>query len=188
MRVIAGKAKGITLETPKGKGIRPTQDRVREALFSILGARVIEARFLDLYAGTGANGIEALSRGASWCTFVDNDPRAIELIQRNLRRAQLGQYAVCLQATLPDALTRLFVTDRPYDLIFMGPPYRGWEAGQLFQALRDSGIIAAEALLILEHSPSADLHDEMAGFSRSRVAKYGKTCLSFFLDRNRDVW
>ena len=89
MRVIAGEAKGHRLLTPKGSHVRPTLDRVRESLFSILGPYLEDAQFLDLFAGTGANGIEALSRGAASCTFVDADPRSLQMTRRNLEMTHL---------------------------------------------------------------------------------------------------
>jgi 16S rRNA (guanine966-N2)-methyltransferase len=130
MRIIAGEYKGRRLVAPPGTATRPTSDRVREALFSILGARVEDADVLDLFAGSGALGIEALSRGAQKATFVDNAPAALTTIRRNLEGVQ--------GATVVRRDARAFLRDarengRQYDLVFLDPPYR--QAASLGQEL-----------------------------------------------------
>ena len=118
LRIVAGAYGGRHIAAPPGRGTRPTADRVREALFSILGERVAGASVLDLFAGSGALGIEALSRGAAAATFVESDPRAVAVVRRNL--ATLGLHA---RVERVDALTFLDWTDETYDLVFLDPPY-----------------------------------------------------------------
>lgn len=124
MRVIAGTHRGRRLEAPAGRATRPTSDRVREAVFSILGERVRGARVLDLFAGSGALGIEALSRGAARATFVDHAAPAIAAIRANLRRLGLCDRATVLQRDVLRALGRASECTDQYDLVFIDPPYR----------------------------------------------------------------
>ncbi len=184
MRVIAGKAKGIRLDVPKIKGIRPTLERAREALFSILGQGVAGARFLDLYAGTGANGIEALSRGAAFCTFVDRNGLSIKTIQRNLERAHLRDLADCYQLALPEGLQFIPAKNRPYHMIFADPPRQRTNLVELFRHIHDNRLLTPGGLIILEHPvPCRENLGEIPGYSRTRTASYGQTALSFFVDR-----
>ena len=180
MRVIAGIAGGIRLETPSGRDVRPTRDSVRESLFNILMPRIAGARFLDLFAGTGANGIEALSRGADFCTFVEEDPRIAGLIRRNLKKARLAEKAEVIRRPLPAALGKLGNKGVPYDIVFADPPYEGIDYGLVFQALRESCLAAPESIVILEHRARAPIPEELCGYHRTRLNIYGETGLSFF--------
>jgi len=180
VRVIAGTARGVRLETPKGNAVRPTLDRVREALFSILGERVAGARFIDLYAGTGANGIEALSRGATGAAFVDSDPRCVALIRRNLGRAGLTSQAQCLQGFLPGCLRRLALGTTPYDIAFADPPFGRTDLAELLSELRDHAIVVPDGTIVYEHPSRDDLPPEVAGYRLVRSASYGDVGLSFF--------
>ena len=148
MRVVAGIYGGRTLRAPAGSATRPTSDRVREALFSILGDRVTEAAVLDLYAGSGALGIEALSRGAASATFVDSAPKAITALKGNL--AALGITATVHRA---EATKWLRSAEAQYDLVFLDPPYR--EAARLGPAL--SGLLPGGALVVTESDRRAPL-------------------------------
>ena len=145
MRVIAGDYKGRRLHAPPGTHVRPTPDRVREALFSILGDRVIDARVLDLFAGTGALGIEALSRGAESATFVDDDRDAVDAITRNL--TEIGASG---EVKRRDALAFLAQTPARFDLVFADPPYSSAPqlAGPLTERL--PAVLADEALIVIE--------------------------------------
>jgi 16S rRNA (guanine966-N2)-methyltransferase len=149
MRVIAGQHKGRRLQAPPGLETRPTSDRVREALFSILGARVQDARVLDLFAGSGALGIEALSRGAREATFVDNAAPAIRTLEANLR--ELGGDVTVVRAEARRFLGGASRSPRQYDLIFLDPPYRlaatlGPElSGPLGTVLAEAAVVVAES-------------------------------------------
>jgi 16S rRNA (guanine966-N2)-methyltransferase len=174
MRVIAGRHGGRRLAAPAGAGTRPTADRVREALFSILGARVEGARVLDLYAGSGALGIEALSRGAAAATFVERAPAALRVLRGNL--AALGEDAEVVRA---DALAWLRAAprrSRQYDLVLLDPPYR--EAATLGPALGAAlpAVLADGALVVAESDHRAPLElgipvidDRRYGDTRIRI-------------------
>ena len=145
MRVIAGQYKGRRLRVPPGTHVRPTPDRVREALFSILGHAVVDARVLDLFAGSGALGIEALSRGAEHATFVDDDPTAVDAITRNL-----GEIGADGEVKRRDALAFLAQTPARFDVVFADPPYSSAPqlAGPLTERL--PAVLAEEALIVTE--------------------------------------
>ena len=123
MRVIAGSHRGRRLSGPRGTTLRPTSDKVREALFSILGTRIPGSRFLDLYAGTGAVGIEALSRGATIVTFVESDPKAVQVMRKNLTACGMLDQAVVRVGPTQTFLRQPQSWDGPYDVLFADPPY-----------------------------------------------------------------
>lgn len=180
MRVIAGTAKGTRLEAPKGRNTRPTLDRVREALFSILGAKVMEARVLDLYAGTGAIGIEALSRGAAHCEFVENDAECAALLQRNLGAARVESRSNIRRLRLPDGLSSIGRAGEKYALIYADPPFEFSEYSLLCSELVRNGLLEPDGIVIIEHGAQTSLAECSAELVRFREARYGKTCLSFF--------
>jgi len=177
MRVIAGKARGMRLAAPKGSSIRPTLDRVRESLFNILRGHLEGARFLDLFAGTGANGIEALSRGAQFACFVDSNAQALSTVRRNLEASHLATDAVCLRLNLPNGLSRL---DDSYNLIFADPPYDFSNYTPLLEGLCEHNLAAPGAYIIIEHQKGAALPAQCGPLERHRESKYGGTHLSFY--------
>ncbi len=180
MRVIAGTAKGTRLEAPKGRKTRPTLDRVREALFSILGAKVVDARVLDLYAGTGAIGIEALSRGAAHCEFVEDDAECAALIQRNLKAARVESRANIQRLRLPEGLSTTGRSEKQYDLIYADPPFGFTGYALLCAELVRNNLLGPDAVVIIEHDARTSLAECSAKLPCFREARYGKTCLSFF--------
>lgn len=177
MRVITGTARGVVLKTPDGLNTRPTADRVKEALFSIIQFDVPNAKVLDLFGGTGQLGIEALSRGAKSATFVDERDDACALIKENLRRTKLGQSATVIRA---DYLSYLNRCREQFDIIFLDPPYaevfleNSLKTISEIDILRDSGIIVAERPL------GKELPWPFEGFTRSKDYKYGKTLLTLY--------
>ena len=163
MRVIAGTAGGVPLFVPK-TDLRPTMDQVRAAIFSALGERVVGARVLDLFAGTGALGIEALSRGAASVVFVDSDRRAVETIRRNLEKTRLvGPSATVHGAEVFGVLSRGWGVTGPFDLIFADPPYAVKTPGavdhgdRLLTSPELPGLLGADGWLILEKAPGRPL-------------------------------
>lgn len=179
MRIIAGEARGVRLAAPAGREIRPTLDRVREALFSILGPALPGCRFLDLYSGTGANGLEALSRGAAHADLIESDRTARALIKKNIERTKLGGRARLHALTLPEGLSRL-PHQAPYKFIYADPPHSFTGFASILAAIDAGGLLAPGGTLILEHATRTPVTDTIGGFRRVRVAVYGETTLSFF--------
>jgi 16S rRNA (guanine966-N2)-methyltransferase len=174
MRVIAGTYGGRRLQAPPGDATRPTSDRVREALFSILGPRVAGARVLDLFAGSGALGLEALSRGAAGATFVDSAPAAVRAVAANL--TALGAEAEVIRADALRWLRGATLAARHYDLVFLDPPYR--RAGELGAPLSAAlaPVLAAGALVVTEADRRAPLELTMPAYDERR---YGDTLIRF---------
>lgn len=185
MRVIAGSAGGIQLEVPK-RGVRPTMDRVKAAIFSSLADKVVDARVLDLFAGSGALGIEALSRGAASALFVDHDRQVIGTIERNLKKTKIQ--GKTRQQEVFEFLNRQSDSTRSeslgeYDLIFADPPYDPMESGKSFTEKLLSNkslpqLLAPDGVLVLEKRPSEDL-PQMAFWNLIRQKAYGATEVLF---------
>jgi 16S rRNA (guanine(966)-N(2))-methyltransferase RsmD len=172
VRVIGGSYGGRVLVAPRGRATRPTSDRVREALFSILGARVIDAEVLDLFAGSGALGIEALSRGASRATFVDSSAAAVGAVRRNL--AALGVEAEVVQARAQSYCRTARERARQYDLVFLDPPYR--QARDLGRELTDilRPVLTGDARVVAESDRRDPLRLELELLDERR---YGDTLI-----------
>jgi len=174
MRIVAGTFRGRQLRSPAWDGLRPTSDRLRETLFNILGPGVRGARVLDGYAGTGALGIEALSRGAAAVTFVERDPRAVKLIEANL--AGLGASGAIIRAGFADAAARL--EGQVFDLIIVDPPYADTAAAE---ALAGAAPLAgADTRIVVEHAVRHAPPAEHAGFRLTRTVKAGDSAISFY--------
>ncbi|HEB13106.1 MAG TPA: 16S rRNA (guanine(966)-N(2))-methyltransferase RsmD [Actinobacteria bacterium] len=183
MRVISGTAKGRRLSAPKGQKARPTSDRVKESLFSILNGRVIGSKVLDLYAGTGALGIEALSRGAASAFLVDNDALSIEAIKRNLLATGFEQSAtVCRQSSV-HALDRLIREKKAFDLIFLDPPYRIKKSELEVVIGKAAECLSLRGLMVLEHQSGLLELDAIQNLISVDERRYGDTGLSLFEKR-----
>jgi 16S rRNA (guanine966-N2)-methyltransferase len=180
MRVIAGSHRGRRLSGPQGTSLRPTSDKVREALFSILGTKVSGGRFLDLYAGTGAVGIEALSRGASAVTFVESDPRAVQLLQKNLQTCQLLGHAQVCAGRVSAFLEQKDWRGGPYDILFADPPYAAPdEINILIRAWRP-GLLSEHATMIIEQDSRAQLPVSIDHATLLRRYQYGDSALYLY--------
>lgn len=177
MRVIAGTARGVPIKAPAGRDVRPTLDRVREAVFNILAPRVPGARFLDLYAGSGAIGIEALSRGAAHATFVEADPANVRIISENLAKTRLTDRASCITAPLPGALRRL---RGPVDLVYVDAPFDRFDPVALLQALTRETILAPDAWTLLEHPARNQPPQTIGRLARFDQRQYGQVAVSFY--------
>lgn len=177
MRIIAGTHRGRRLSGPAGTALRPTSDKVRGALFSILGAQVSGGRFLDLYAGTGAVGIEALSRGAATVTFVESDPKAVQLLQKNLQACQLLDRAhVCVGRTAT-FLERKDWWRGPYDVLFADPPYAAMDELEILTHAWKPGLFSEHATVIIEHDSRTLLPASIDHAALVRRYVYGDTAL-----------
>ncbi len=176
MRIIAGEFRGRRLDAPRWDGLRPTSDKLRETLFNVLAARIVGARVLDAYAGTGAVGIEALSRGAAHVTFVDNDPRAVRLVSANLERLGVRNRYAIIRAGLADAVRRLRA--ERFDIIFLDPPYG--PATLVDAVSQATALTAAESIVIAEHAARDAAPESHGALVRVRELRSGDSALSFF--------
>ena len=177
MRVITGKARGVSLKTPDGMLTRPTADRVKEALFSIIQFEVPGAKVLDLFGGTGQLGIEALSRDARSCTFVDEQDSACKLIRENLRRTHLEADAQVIRA---DYQIFLKNCKDSFDIIFLDPPYAENFLENAIKMISEIDILQSGGIIVTERSAEKDLSFEIPGYSRSKDYKYSKSILTIF--------
>lgn len=182
MRVIAGRFGGRRLKSPTHTGLRPTTDRVREALFNIIGGRAVGARVLDLFAGTGSLGIEALSRGAIGAVFLERDRRAVLLLRDNLAALRLNpEESKIIAAPVAEGLRRLAGNAR-FDLIFADPPYEAEVIDATLALLAEGHLIAPGGLVVVEHRAVVPVAAPRA-LAQSDQRVYGDTALTFFSAR-----
>lgn len=177
MRVITGKAKGIALKTPDGMLTRPTSDRVKEALFSIIQFDVPGARVLDLFGGTGQLGIEALSRGASGAVFVDEREAACALIRENLRRTKFEKEGKVIRS---DYMSYLKRCKEKFHIILLDPPYAEVFLENSLKMITEIDILETGGIIVAECPLGKELPWEFSGYTRSRDYKYGKTLLILY--------
>ena len=177
MRVITGKARGIVLKTPEGMATRPTADRVKEALFSIIQFEIPAARVLDLFGGTGQLGIEALSRDAKSAVFVDEREDACRLIRENLKRTKLEAQARVVRS---DYLAFLKTCRDKFDIILLDPPYAEVFLENSLKRIAEIDILQSNGIIVTERPLGKDLSVEMEGFTRSKDYKYGNTLLTIY--------
>ena len=182
MRVVAGTQKGRRLKEPSSPGLRPTSGRVKEALFSMIAERLPNAHVLDLYAGTGALGIEALSRGARKVVFVENQPASIQVLRENVTRCQ---FTACSSIIPQDVQVHLNTRSSrqhasPFDLVFADPPYEVSDLEPLLHQLDSSEKVADNGLVVIEHFKKASLPLETGRLRQTRQSRYGDTTLTFY--------
>ena len=177
MRVITGKARGVQLKTPDGLTTRPTTDRVKEALFSIIQFEIPTARVLDLFGGTGQLGIEALSRGAKSAVFVDAGEPACRLIKENLRRTKLEKDAKVIRSDYLDYLKRC---REKFDIVFLDPPYAEVFLENALKCITEIDILETGGIIVAERPVGKELPWDFEGFTRSKDYKYGKTLLTIY--------
>lgn len=178
MRIIGGKAKGRRLQVPKS-GVRPTPDRVREALCSMLGPQIPDARILDLFAGTGAFGLECLSRGASSVTLVEKNTKNIRVLQDNIEKTQLGSPSV-IHMPAARALKQLSSQNSKFDIAFLDPPF---DAGLLEQSLHlliELGLMETDGCAICEHRSQVSPPQSPAGWGQVLTRAYGDVTITVF--------
>lgn len=183
MRVITGTARGHKLKAPKGMATRPTADRVKEALFNMLEHKVLNSRFLDLFAGSGSIGIEALSRGASQAVFIEKNTPAWQIIRENLNHTGLTDRAETYRQDAVTALDMLGKKGRTFDLIYVDPPYlKGYEENVL-RKIETCGLLAEEGIVAVESSKNDLLPEQVGQLIIVRREKYGDTLLNFYRRR-----
>jgi 16S rRNA (guanine(966)-N(2))-methyltransferase RsmD len=172
MRIIAGAYKGRNLKSPPSMQVRPTSDRLRETLFNIIAPRIEEARFLDLCAGSGAVGIEALSRGARHVTFVDRSRKSCQLIEANVELCRIPEEQFEIYQTTADDFLR--DASEPWDIVFFDPPYKE-------DYLRTLELLGSKgSLVIVEHHHKNNLPETVGTLVRTRILKQGDSSLSFY--------
>ncbi|HEY6187996.1 MAG TPA: 16S rRNA (guanine(966)-N(2))-methyltransferase RsmD [Pyrinomonadaceae bacterium] len=181
MRVIAGQYRGRTLRSPPSMQVRPTSDRLRETLFNVLAPRLAETRFLDLCAGSGAVGIEALSRGAAHVTFVDRSRKMCGLIESNLDLCRVPEEMTeVVLGEAADFLRRATARGGvSWNIAFFDPPY-ALDYSPVLSAFGAGTLLAEDGLLVVEHHHKNELKDEVGAMRRWRTLKQGDSCLSFY--------
>ena len=177
MRVITGKARGVVLKTPEGMQTRPTTDRVKEALFSIIQFDIPGCKVLDLFGGTGQLGIEALSRGAKSAVFVDASDAACKLIRENLKRTKLENDAKVVRSDYMEYLRRCHET---FDVIFLDPPYAEVFLEKSLNCITEIDILQTNGIIVTERALEKELSWDILGYTRSKDYKYGNTLITLY--------
>lgn len=180
MRVVSGSAKGRPLKSVPGSGTRPTTDKVKEAVFSMIGPYFEGGTALDLFAGTGGLGIEALSRGMDRAVFVDMEQKSIDTVRANLKAVRMEEQAEVYRNEAGRALSALEKRGRVFDLVFLDPPYRLKHGDELMLAMAQKGLLSSDAIIVLEHESGYAYPEDIPGFYRTRQAVYGETTISIY--------
>ncbi|NOQ17957.1 MAG: 16S rRNA (guanine(966)-N(2))-methyltransferase RsmD [Dehalococcoidales bacterium] len=184
MRVIAGKAKGHRLKAPKDASVtRPATDLVRGAIFSILETMTGDwRRVLDLFSGSGALGIEALSRGAEWVDFVEREPRCCDIIKQNLEKTRFTEQA---HIYCRDVAKAILFLDKEYSIILIDPPYSNPSIGKLVARLAGSKLVGAESIVVVTHSPRIPLDTSYSTLNLIKERRHGDSCISVYKQEDR---
>jgi 16S rRNA (guanine966-N2)-methyltransferase len=181
MRIISGTYRGLRLKSLRGSNLRPTSDQLRETLFDVLGSRLVGSSFLDAYAGTGAVGLEALSRGAREVVFIEHHRRAAELIHCNLATLEIEDRFHVMSCPVLAGLERLAREGSRFDFVFVDPPYR--EIREYHHVLRQIGrglLLLPASVVIAEHSRHCLLENDYGRLHRSRLLRHGDAQLAFY--------
>ena len=178
MRIIAGKRKGLNIKTIDGDSTRPTRDMVREALFSILTNEINDSRFLDLFAGSGAIGIEALSRGAAFAVFTDINYKCVRVINENVTKAGFGEQAEVYNADYKLALRKL--KENKFDIIYVDPPYNKGLGIDAIKLISEYQLLSDDGILILETDTNEEVPDEIGIYEMYNYKRYGRNILNLF--------
>lgn len=180
MRVISGTARGTVLKAPEGLGTRPTTDRVKENLFNIIQHEIRDTSVLDLFSGSGALGVEALSRGAREAVLIDQDVKCIGIITENLKRTHLSNQARVLRLDVLGGLQQLSREGFKAGLVLMDPPYgMEWEV-KVLESLQTLGVLASGAIVAVEHAADDSLPEQIGTLIAEKSRRYGKTTLTLY--------
>lgn len=178
MRIISGSARGLKLATLEGTETRPTLDRVKEPLFSIIQAQIKDARVLDLFAGSGALGLESLSRGAQSAVFTDISKRAVEVINQNIKKMKFEEKSVVLNQSYEKTLKELSSEKKEFDLIFLDPPYASGLLENAIQEIISYNLLSKEGIIIVETDMESELQKvQNIGLHIKDIRKYGRVIL-----------
>lgn len=187
MRIIAGTAKGIPLKAVPGLNTRPTTDKVKEAIFSMIGPWFDGGAALDLFAGTGGLGIEALSRGADLAVFVDADRQAAAVVRRNAEAARLSDQAEVYVNTAERAIRTLAKRGTAFRYVFLDPPYKMKHADELLEEMASRGLLEDGAVIVIEHESGHRYPEAFSGFKQRRLALYGECAVAIYDYTNEAV-
>lgn len=177
MRIIAGDFKGRRLEAPENYDIRPTTDKVKEALFSIIAPNLADSVCVDLFSGTGNLGLEAISRGAEKCYFCDNSRTSIGIISRNIKHCQAEEYSTVYGCDFRRALDRI---NEKVDIFFLDPPYEDGLYEEAFKLIKSRDLLAEDGIIVAEHRKHQEFPEEISGFELIKQRKYGHIVLSIY--------
>jgi 16S rRNA (guanine(966)-N(2))-methyltransferase RsmD len=180
VRVIAGISKGMRLKSPKGLKTRPTTDRVKESIFSMINPYIIDSIVLDLFSGTGSLGIEALSRGAEKAYFIDHNKNSINVIKENIQYTNFEKKSTVLFCDAQRAIKELALGKHEVDIVFMDPPYLKGLIIPSIQAIETEGILKREGIILVEHDLKDSLPEYVGKFKKIKEKKYGNTLITIY--------
>lgn len=177
MRIIAGELKGRRLNTPKGDKIRPTSDKVKEAIFSMITANIADAVVIDLFSGTGNLGLEALSRGAKRCYFVDKSRDSMNIILQNIAYCKQVEKAVTIVGDFEKAIRKI---PEKADIIFLDPPYKAGLLNNCFSYVSELSLLSKGGVIVAEHDAGELLPDMAFGYTKIKEKRYGNIAVSIY--------
>ena len=180
MRIITGEFKGRRLEMPVGNDIRPTTEKVKEALFSMISGNLYDAVCVDLFSGTGNLGLEALSRGAEKCYFADNSRASLELTKRNIAMCRAEDWSVVIAGDYERALNQIAAKGEKIDIFFLDPPYKKGLYERCFELISTLELLSEEGIIAAEHKAKDEFPDEMAGFAKRKDRTYGSIGITIY--------
>ena len=176
MRVISGTARGLKLDSPEGLDTRPTLDNVKEAIFSMLFDRVRGAEVLDLFAGSGALGVEALSRGAAHCVFADKNIKSLTVAKNNVSKAKLQEKAEFIKSDFRDTILSCAGKNIKFDIIFLDPPYADGFMKEAIELIFENGIVSDKGVIVAEFDSNTPL--DIQNYKIIKDKRYGRVCIS----------
>ncbi len=180
MRIITGDFKGRRLEMPVGNDIRPTTEKVKEALFSMISGNLYDAVCVDLFSGTGNLGLEALSRGAEKCYFADNSRASLELTKRNIAMCRAEESATVIAGDYERALSQIAGKGEKVDVFFLDPPYKKGLYERCFALIKDLALLSEEGIIVAEHNAKDKFPEELFGFTKLRDRTYGSIGITIY--------
>ncbi|MDF2545726.1 MAG: rsmD [Anaerosolibacter sp.] len=180
LRVIAGKLRGRKIKAPDGMHTRPTTDRVKESIFSMIYPYIIDSTVLDLFAGSGSLGIEALSRGAEKAYFVDNNKQSLSIVKENLINLGLLDQSIVLLAEAMKALKDISLKDQIFDIIFLDPPYMKGFIIPCIETIKENGLLNIDGIIVIEHNVEDVLPAEVGDLIKIKDRRYGDTNISIY--------
>ncbi|HVF91490.1 MAG TPA: 16S rRNA (guanine(966)-N(2))-methyltransferase RsmD [Blastocatellia bacterium] len=186
MRVIGGKYRGRQLRTAAGLDVRPTSDRLRETLFNILAPSIRGSRFLDICAGSGAVGIEALSRGASHVTLIESSRQTCAIIRENIRALAIGDEARVINREAAQEISRLSGEGEPFDIVFLDPPYASALYSEVLERVSQGGLISDDGIVVVEHGSKKPPRESYGRLRVYREVRQGESALAFYSFREEE--